>query len=346
VSRPIGTDSTTLKTSDHVATAQAARPDRTGVKPDGSAPITSGASQDALGGQVAAGPVERTAAGAPTTPLEGTGTEDITAGAKAVVAAPTVQAQPSQADTGESPDPLASLQALQAPPEEQVAPRSPMPSDKTRPQAERDGYFVQIVSETQTSVDAGSVEAAGSPQPTASVIGTVGGTSEGPPLGETEDTDGPEPVGLQIARVVQGGSVREGRQVVIRLNPPELGSVRIALRTVDNTLRGLVTVDNPRTFAALQNETPALVDRLSGADIRVTRMEVILNDNDASTGSGSHASGSETDQAGLYDGRHDQNAAQQDARADARGDGGETDGAFADAPPEAMVSNESINMWI
>jgi len=222
----------------------------------------------------------------------------------------------------------------------------PKASNKTEPSATRDGYFVQILSETQGADGPDGLEVVQTVQPTAPTVGAANGTAESPPLTEAEDADGPAPVGLQITRAVRGRALRPGQQIVIRLNPPELGSVRIALRTVGNELRGMVTVDNPRTFTSLQHETPALVDRLSGADIRVTRMEVILNDNDASTGSGSHGSGPEANEAALQDGRQEQDPAQQDASTDARGEGDDPEGAFADAPRPTVVSNESINVWI
>jgi flagellar hook-length control protein FliK len=125
----------------------------------------------------------------------------------------------------------------------------------------------------------------------------------------------------------------------VRLDPPELGSVRLTLESQGNQVRAVVETDNPRTLADLRTEAPALIQRLADSGIQVQSMDMVL------TQQGSYHSQSQNpwQQQGWAQGQQ-QDLWQQQAGAgyaDTRGlDGrGELVGA-------STVADNAINIWI
>lgn len=80
--------------------------------------------------------------------------------------------------------------------------------------------------------------------------------------------------GEQITEAVRSAAASGEQRVVIRLDPPELGQVRVILRAEGNQVRGVVQVDNQRTLDQLRHESPSLLSRLAEAGIEVRRMEL------------------------------------------------------------------------
>lgn len=91
-------------------------------------------------------------------------------------------------------------------------------------------------------------------------------------------------IGSQILGAFQAGSYGVGKQMVLRLNPPELGRVRLTLRADGTAVRGVVEVESARTLGEIQKEAPALMQHLAEGGVQVRRMEFVLSD-PASSGS-------------------------------------------------------------
>ena len=144
----------------------------------------------------------------------------------------------------------------------------------------------------------------------------------------------------QIAEAFQSSAARNGQKIVIRLNPPELGQVRVMLRAEGNEVRGVLEVDNPRTLSQLQREAPIIMNRLADAGIQMKRMDLSLND----SGTGDQAlfsqpQGRNGAEHGGWDGSGQSRAAD-----DTPPGGAETEDQI---PPTPMtVDNDSINVWI
>ncbi len=94
---------------------------------------------------------------------------------------------------------------------------------------------------------------------------------------EARPTGGPT-LTDQVAEAIRGGEIRDGRELVVQLRPPELGRVRITLRIEGEELRGELRVDQPATLARLEREAVGLVDRLQDAGVQMRRLDVALND--------------------------------------------------------------------
>ena len=170
---------------------------------------------------------------------------------------------------------------------------------------------------------------------TTSVVSSAAATVEAEPRPQT-------PVIDQIAESLPDVGLRVGQQIVIRLNPPHLGRVRLTLQAEGREIRGVVHVDNPRTFHDLQRETTQLASRLAEGGVQLRRLEVQLSNPDRD---------GQTDSTlpQYQEGR--QNAPQRDAP-DREGDpdGG---GRLEPAPPggeedplTGRADDDSINVWI
>ncbi len=163
------------------------------------------------------------------------------------------------------------------------------------------------------------------------------------------------PVAAQLSHYLRARNARAGDELVLRLTPPELGSVRMTLRNQDGELRLLLEAANPRTLTQMQREAPALMQRLQDSGIEVRRMEFAQSDGqpepDASDASGqqSQARQQEMFGQGQDSGRRRGGSGQGRARRDA-GYVAETASAADRAPgragPDGPVGDETINLWM
>jgi flagellar hook-length control protein FliK len=92
--------------------------------------------------------------------------------------------------------------------------------------------------------------------------------------GAVRDTAGAGDLLDQLAEGLT--TVGAGQRIIIRLNPPELGSVRADFRTDGDAVTCVLRVDNPQTLASVQREATALVERLneSGVNLRQVSVEM------------------------------------------------------------------------
>jgi len=153
----------------------------------------------------------------------------------------------------------------------------------------------------------------------------------------------PEPVlSDQVTEALGARVVRAGEQVVVRLDPPELGRIRVTFQGEGNELRAIMEVDNAKALSELQREAPLLIQRLADSGIRLRQVEFVLNEPTASQGGdGTYAhlqqgQGFQQEQAG-----HQQNSP---GGQNAAGEqiGTETAGAQSDGE----IGDDSINVWI
>jgi len=145
----------------------------------------------------------------------------------------------------------------------------------------------------------------------------------------------------RVADALRTSASRNGETVVIKLNPPELGRVRVSLATEGREVSGTLEVENPRTLAGLQREAAELIGRLSEAGIQMRRMDFSLSDQ----GGGDPATDSELrDDSGHWQGDSEdlagQSAPEQVVPTDSAGDTEEDP-----AAPVAVVAG-AVNVWI
>jgi flagellar hook-length control protein FliK len=162
--------------------------------------------------------------------------------------------------------------------------------------------------------------------------------------GETEASAPPSPVN-QISDAFQASAARKGQEIVIRLDPPELGRVSVKLRIQGGEVRGVLEVDNPRTLSQLQREAPNLLTRLTDAGVEMKRMELSLSDDGSSRES--------TRDQGWFAQQYGENGSGfgswgsqgQSGRAnDALSAGADIEGELS--PATATIGDDSINVWI
>ena len=184
---------------------------------------------------------------------------------------------------------------------------------------------------------------------TAESAGVVGLAGRSAATGPTHDLHRPQqmmedvPVVGQLTQALRAQGPQAGQQILVRLDPPELGQVRMILQDDGGSLRGIVEVSNPRTYAELQQEMPALAQRLAESGIDVRRIEVVLSDQ--GRGNLADADGS----AGLQQNHQGRQHGDQGAAAGrSPGEIGEAEGGGGPATrgPNDYVGEASINVWI
>ena len=147
----------------------------------------------------------------------------------------------------------------------------------------------------------------------------------------------------QVTEQVRLAGPQVGQRVVVRLNPPELGRVRLTLRGGRGGIRGTLEVDNVRTLAELRNATPPMIERLAESGIQLRHLDLILSGQNQ--GNSPNTSGSSLRDGALAQ-QQNQNGQAHGGRArqDDSADGSAEGGAGRTAP--GYVSDDSINVWI
>ena len=148
----------------------------------------------------------------------------------------------------------------------------------------------------------------------------------------------------QITEAFRSSASRNGQEIVVRLNPPELGRVRVTLRLEGGEVRGVLEVENPKTLSQLQREAPNIMARLTDAGIEMKRMDLSLSENGSRD--------SMRDPA-WFSQQYGENGSGQGGWG-ARGQGLATDEALSGPPdsegelqPVLMATgDDSINIWI
>lgn len=152
-------------------------------------------------------------------------------------------------------------------------------------------------------------------------------------------TEVPRQVLDQIAQAVRAEPGPAGRQVVIHLNPPELGSVRMTFRSDGDGVRCSLQVESAHTFHQIQHEVPALAGRLADSGVHFKGIEITLREPGGSAASNST----------LQDGSAGRNPTQTPWQQDSppsRDAGQPVEAAAAAGTPSlSWAADDAVNVW-
>lgn len=190
-----------------------------------------------------------------------------------------------------------------------------------------------------TDLDAGHVPVAGVVESASRTEQSVASQIDSPPFAEPADVR----LTRQIADAVSPSIARAGKRVTVRLNPPELGRVRITFQADGQELRAVVEVESARTLAELQREAPALMARLAEGGVNLRRMDFTLNDqssgNDNSSANWQLAYGDASGRES-YAGSSEAESGEPSALE------AETPESTYGSPALETVADDSINLWV
>ncbi|MCX5633826.1 MAG: flagellar hook-length control protein FliK [Phycisphaerae bacterium] len=83
-------------------------------------------------------------------------------------------------------------------------------------------------------------------------------------------------VSSQIQESIYSSFRSGSQQIVIRLNPPDLGKVAIKFTEQGNGITGLLQVDKPQTRNQIQQALPEIIQNLQNSGIQINKLEVVL----------------------------------------------------------------------
>jgi flagellar hook-length control protein FliK len=83
-------------------------------------------------------------------------------------------------------------------------------------------------------------------------------------------------IGSQIQESIHSSFQSGNQQIVVRLNPPELGKVAIKFTEQGDDVAGLLQVDKPQTREQIQQALPEIIQNLQNSGIQIKRLEVTL----------------------------------------------------------------------
>jgi flagellar hook-length control protein FliK len=181
----------------------------------------------------------------------------------------------------------------------------------------------------------------------------VGAAGVGQP-GAAASASGAEAAAVPLVEQVAlaAGPLSAGRQVVIRLDPPDLGSVRMSLTEDAEGIRGVLRVAQAETAQELQREAAGLMSRLAAGGVQVRRLEIIVE-----TPTGSMTQGYESAYRQGGDGQQNPSG-QLDPGGSGAGGGGHDGGdgeqdqpagewvEAGPARPAESVGDDAINLWM
>jgi flagellar hook-length control protein FliK len=168
--------------------------------------------------------------------------------------------------------------------------------------------------------------------------------SQAPPSAPTQSFDRPGVVEQVADAQVWARVQNNGGSVTIRLEPPELGRVRLQVRQEAGGIRGLLEVESPRALAQLQSEAPAMAARLADGGVHLRRMDVVLLEPSPSNQMPGSSLADQQHPQGNFQASQQGRQEQPDAPP---GPTGEPDADVQDATPVMAVSADgSVNVWI
>ncbi|MHC4742669.1 MAG: flagellar hook-length control protein FliK [Planctomycetota bacterium] len=83
-------------------------------------------------------------------------------------------------------------------------------------------------------------------------------------------------VSEQIRESITSSTIGPGREITIRLNPPELGTVVVKFQEQDNQITGLLEVSELQTRAEIQQVLPEITRDLQDFGVQIRRIEVVM----------------------------------------------------------------------
>ena len=85
-------------------------------------------------------------------------------------------------------------------------------------------------------------------------------------------------VGEQLFSQIQNSVQQNQQQIIIRLNPPELGRVVIKFTEQNNQITGLLEVSRPQTRYEIEQALPELLKNLADSGIQIKNFDVLVKD--------------------------------------------------------------------
>lgn len=85
-------------------------------------------------------------------------------------------------------------------------------------------------------------------------------------------------IGDQILSSIHASIARSDKQVQIRLDPPELGSVLVRVQETGDQIRGMIEVARDETRREIEQALPQVMRGLQEAGVQVRRLEVVVSD--------------------------------------------------------------------
>jgi hypothetical protein len=83
-------------------------------------------------------------------------------------------------------------------------------------------------------------------------------------------------ISSQVQESIHSSFNSGGQQIVIHLNPPELGKVAIKFTEEGNSITGILQVDKPQTKDQIQQSLPDIIRNLQDSGIQIKKLEVVL----------------------------------------------------------------------
>lgn len=83
----------------------------------------------------------------------------------------------------------------------------------------------------------------------------------------------------QIRESIQTSLNSDNKQIVIQLDPPELGKVSVNITENSSGITGLLSVDNAQTKHQIQQNLPEIIQNLQDSGVNVKKIEVVLAGN-------------------------------------------------------------------
>ena len=95
----------------------------------------------------------------------------------------------------------------------------------------------------------------------------------------------------QLGSALRAGLDRSDKQLVVRLHPPELGSVLVRFEEQGQQIKAVLEVSRSETGREIEQALPQVIRNLQDAGLHIRRFDVVVSDQlgkDAGTSSSSH----------------------------------------------------------
>lgn len=139
----------------------------------------------------------------------------------------------------------------------------------------RDGYFSGSKEGSRDQVEV-SVSAGNGPTTFAQRLSAQDSRTSGSGAAAFKSTS--QSVGDQILDSVRATLAGGERQVLVRLNPPELGSVTVRFQEQGEQIRAVLEVSRNETRQEVERAIPEVLRTLQDAGVQIRRVEVVLSD--------------------------------------------------------------------
>jgi len=172
------------------------------------------------------------------------------------------------------------------------------------------------------------------------IVSATGNTTDVP------QSNTPADLTQQLQNSVYAALGAGGRQIIVRLNPPELGSVVIKFEQQDGQITGLLEVEKAQTKAQVEQALPQILQNLADSGISVKRIQVNLSQSELSEQNsfkqGLTGSDDPAGQDGLTGGEYPDGTPQQDYQWSS---GTDSYSQYMDSA-DMFISDNSINVLI